>query len=888
VATRTERVVLELDDRFSSSMARAAAMTALLSKELNSLSGQSTKSARLSQSIARDTDSLAKSAQKADTSINQLTGRLRVMAQAAAILGPALVPVGAVGIPAVAGLANQLGAAALAAGTAVAAFQGVGGALEAVNKAAIEPTAANLDAAREAMRQLSPAARDMVNRLQELRPVLEGIRDSAATGLFPGVIEMFNQLETRGDEATRIFRNVAEASGELAAAAGADLASARWTEFFDFLATDVPDTLTSLGHTVGDLAHGMAELWQAFDPLSDDFNGWLRDVASGFDDWASGLAQTEGFAEFLDYVRTTGPQVADTFGALANAVVQIAQAAAPLGGPVLAGLEAVADVIATIADSDLGTPIMAGVVAWGALTSAVGAYKAVAATAFGSSISGMVDGLTTVTSAQERATTAASRLGDQATYASRAVSGIGAGLAIFGAIEGINLLDAAFDNLLDRDLNTSTLGRSLDALASGNVIGTVADVWGSNLEGLNTDLDTLDNNLARITDLPDKILPGDLTATQQAESNIAKLDEALAALVESGNGDQAAAIFDQLIKKAKEGGNSAAQLTALFEQYGIAVRNVDEDSQAGADGIDTIGAAAARAEGNVDRLTAAFEELNGFFDKRAAMRNYQAALDEFQKGLKDTGRSFDINTEKGRANQERLDAIGTAAIQAAEDMGRMRRVEFVSNVVGQLRTMAANLQGPARQSVLDVIAELKELARQKPKPKVELDARAALAGIDVVAGRLRDLDGDEATVRIYQDTVERHYRLPGGGRIPINSADGGYIRGPGGPRDDLVPANLSNGEYVVRAAAVERYGREMFDRLNAMNFANGGYVSAVPVSAPSRSYATTERVVERVVERGGPTVVKVYDVDNQLIGTMRGEVDAERGFRDGLRRAGML
>lgn len=44
-------------------------------------------------------------------------------------------------------------------------------------------------------------------------------------------------------------------------------------------------------------------------------------------------------------------------------------------------------------------------------------------------------------------------------------------------------------------------------------------------------------------------------------------------------------------------------------------------------------------------------------------------------------------------------------------------------------------------------------------------------------------------------------------------ADGGYVSGPGGPRDDRIPARLSNGEYVVNARAT----RENFDELQDIN-----------------------------------------------------------------------
>ncbi|MFF7192005.1 phage tail tape measure protein, partial [Streptomyces sp. NPDC008222] len=51
---------------------------------------------------------------------------------------------------------------------------------------------------------------------------------------------------------------------------------------------------------------------------------------------------------------------------------------------------------------------------------------------------------------------------------------------------------------------------------------------------------------------------------------------------------------------------------------------------------------------------------------------------------------------------------------------------------------------------------------------------------------------------------------------------GGSISGPGTGTSDSIPALISNGEYVIKAAAVQKYGVAMFDRLNAMRYAGGG------------------------------------------------------------------
>lgn len=56
-------------------------------------------------------------------------------------------------------------------------------------------------------------------------------------------------------------------------------------------------------------------------------------------------------------------------------------------------------------------------------------------------------------------------------------------------------------------------------------------------------------------------------------------------------------------------------------------------------------------------------------------------------------------------------------------------------------------------------------------------------------------------------------------------AFGGYVSGPGGPRDDAIPARLSNGEFVVNAAATSR-NLPLLESINsgAARFADGGRV----------------------------------------------------------------
>ena len=95
-------------------------------------------------------------------------------------------------------------------------------------------------------------------------------------------------------------------------------------------------------------------------------------------------------------------------------------------------------------------------------------------------------------------------------------------------------------------------------------------------------------------------------------------------------------------------------------------------------------------------------------------------------------------------------------------------------------------------------------------------------------------------------------------------ATGGYISGPGTGTSDSIMARVSNGEYVVRASAVQKYGVGFFDRLNQMQsprFASGGYVAA-PSSSGIVSLSPEDRALLRGI--GGSGEVVLYADSREL------------------------
>jgi hypothetical protein len=62
----------------------------------------------------------------------------------------------------------------------------------------------------------------------------------------------------------------------------------------------------------------------------------------------------------------------------------------------------------------------------------------------------------------------------------------------------------------------------------------------------------------------------------------------------------------------------------------------------------------------------------------------------------------------------------------------------------------------------------------------------------------------------------------------VQKAMGGYISGAGTATSDSIPAMLSNGEYVINADSVKKYGVQTFNAFNNKKYSMGGPVTRMP------------------------------------------------------------
>lgn len=88
----------------------------------------------------------------------------------------------------------------------------------------------------------------------------------------------------------------------------------------------------------------------------------------------------------------------------------------------------------------------------------------------------------------------------------------------------------------------------------------------------------------------------------------------------------------------------------------------------------------------------------------------------------------------------------------------------------------------------------------------------------------------------YSKTAVKIYNAAGD---QYKFAQGGMVRGPGSGKSDSIDARLSNGEYVVQADAVRKYGQSFLDNVNAQKLANASYVNGVDSKMSSmQGYST--------------------------------------------------
>lgn len=130
-------------------------------------------------------------------------------------------------------------------------------------------------------------------------------------------------------------------------------------------------------------------------------------------------------------------------------------------------------------------------------------------------------------------------------------------------------------------------------------------------------------------------------------------------------------------------------------------------------------------------------------------------------------------------------------------------------------------------------------------------------------------------------SIERHITVDARGKFTMSDfkgfATGGYVRGPGGPTADKIPALLSDTEYVNKASTVRREGVGAFDALNS------GQATIVP-----RQYADGGLVTRKIGTESVPKFTPDYNrmMDKIVMSAIKSTASASATFMKSLFSSG--
>lgn len=299
---------------------------------------------------------------------------------------------------------------------------------------------------------------------------------------------------------------------------------------------------------------------------------------------------------------------------------------------------------------------------------------------------------------------------------------------------------------------------------------------------------------------------------------------------------------------------AASRLNPIVDRQAAAYGVTSEALQRAVEGQRAAGEAAMQATARMQQennaaglLQQALDALSG---KSMSMASAQNAFDS---SLVNMGDHITKTGKKVKFTTTSIQNMSSASVELrGQLLGQVKNAEQVAGAYGQMtgsteagrqKLIALRAQiisnavahGVDRKAVTAYIDTVLKVPKSVPPTKLEVDTRAALMRVGELQQRIAGLNGKVITITTrFVDVDSPRINGSRSTRGGITKADGGYISGPGTGTSDSIPAWLSNGEYVINAAATSKH-KDLLTAINAGKFANGGpvgFAAGGPVSVP--------------------------------------------------------
>ena len=228
-----------------------------------------------------------------------------------------------------------------------------------------------------------------------------------------------------------------------------------------------------------------------------------------------------------------------------------------------------------------------------------------------------------------------------------------------------------------------------------------------------------------------------------------------------------------------------------------------------------------------DSLRTAMDKLYGAAIKQTdANEAYEASWDTLTASVKGNKATLDIHSTAGRANRDVLQAL----LGSNNDL-------YIANVAAGMSIDSARKKHETRTAAIVKEADklgfnekkTRELIKTYGQIPPEKATDLVVEGVNQIVVELKRLY--IAQRALAEGKTVNEVRYEGSAAMRSLLAQGGPVHGPGGPTDDKVPAMLSAGEFVVKAASSAKIGLQNLNYLNKYGelpaFAVGGTVAPV-------------------------------------------------------------
>lgn len=453
-------------------------------------------------------------------------------------------------------------------------------------------------------------------------------------------------------------------------------------------------------------------------------------------------------------------------------------------------------------------------------------------------------------------------------------------VAIFAALQVIDWAANFRESVNDVDGYINSLKTAGDATKTFFEFGETDTGFGDVLSGYSDDISKFNKDLE---DIGQSDFWGDFA---QKTNNVAPLRDATGAidnfrdtfrkLQEQGEESFGIQAFQEIVHGANLSDDALAALLSRAPEVkgamtdmltGLDIEATDQTlmdlargtlpatQQAAVDaatGFDALAMDIASAEEALKSATATLLEFNGTaISAEQAEINFQGALSSVVEAAKEATVTVDGTNEASlRFRQTLLDAESAARSSAQAIVDNGGDVDVAAGKYRSMRTAIVDQitalgysRGVAEQwadTVLGTTSEAEGAIRNystavKNVPKTattEVRANTGPAYSDV-----NDLVAQMRKIRItIPVNAATSYAVNSGSAGGIPRATGGPVYGPGTSTSDSIQAWLSNGEFVMKTQAVQRYGLGYMHAINsgrAPKFAQGGPVGAAPASSMS-------------------------------------------------------